>query len=135
MKKLLSASEIAALKLPGLPTTKVAISAMAKREGWYVEEHTGLGGKRRVYALPERFNAEPRRSEREEGAPRLAIAAGRKADAELLGLAAQAVDEWCRETGRTLPPARKGTMINVLYDYMARGGEESDVKTLLQAIG
>lgn len=55
MKKLLSASEIAALKLPDLPTTKVAIAARAERERWYSEETTGLGGTRRVYEVPAKY--------------------------------------------------------------------------------
>lgn len=134
----MSASEIAALKLPGMPTSKVAISAMAKREGWYSEERTGLGGVRRVYELPERFTS-PTTEVEAEVLGRLplvaAIAGGARADVELLALAVQAVEEWCQETGRTLSPGRKGSVIAVLYDYLAKGGGEGDVKTLLEAVG
>ena len=135
MKELLSASEIAALNLPGMPKSKVAIAAMAKREGWHTEERTGLGGVRRVYALPERFSAPVTGAEILSRMPIAAIAGGAKADAELLAVAVQAVEEWCQETGRTLPPGRKGSLIAVLYDYLVKGGGETDVKTLLQAVG
>ncbi|NWK80329.1 LexA family transcriptional regulator [Aquitalea sp. LB_tupeE] len=60
MSNLLSASEIVALQLPGLPTTKVAIAAKAARESWYFEERTGLGGTRKVYALPGQYMPKPR---------------------------------------------------------------------------
>lgn len=54
-KTLLSAAEIASLRLPGLPTTKANVIVRAEKEGWYFEETTGLGGKRRVYELPDRY--------------------------------------------------------------------------------
>ncbi|WP_413672296.1 DNA-binding protein [Massilia cellulosiltytica] len=135
MEDLLSASEIAALNLPGMPKSKVAIAAMAKREGWRTEERTGLGGVRRVYELPERFRSPVTRAEVLGRMPIVAIAGGTKADAELLAMAVQAVEEWCQETGRTLSPGRKGSVIAVLYDYLIKGGGEEDVKTLLQAVG
>lgn len=68
MDKLLSASEIAALRLTGLPTTKVAITAMALREGWYFEEKTGIGGTRRVFEIPSRYLDGQEASERHTAA-------------------------------------------------------------------
>ena len=49
MKEWLSASEIAALGLPGLPVNKRNINVMAQREGWnnrsdLCRERTGRGG-------------------------------------------------------------------------------------------
>lgn len=67
MSNLLSASEIVALQLPGLPTTKVAIAAKAARENWYFEERTGLGGVRKVYALPEQYLPQQQRREVHRG--------------------------------------------------------------------
>lgn len=58
MDKLLSLQEIAERKLPGLPTTKAAIRAVAKRENWYFEEKTGIGGTRRVYEVPMQYLGE-----------------------------------------------------------------------------
>lgn len=54
-KALLSAAEIARLRLPGLPSTKANVISRAEKEDWYFEEMTGLGGKRRVYELPARY--------------------------------------------------------------------------------
>ncbi|MCW3478805.1 DNA-binding protein [Neisseriaceae bacterium JH1-16] len=47
-----SAAELAAMKLPGLPTTKVAFRDKADREQWAFVEKKGIGGTRREYALP-----------------------------------------------------------------------------------
>lgn len=47
-----SAAELAAMRLPSLPTTKGKILAKAEREGWNFVEVTGIGGIRRVYAPP-----------------------------------------------------------------------------------
>ena len=201
-EKLLSASQIAALHLSSLPTSKAGILALARREGWYSEVETGLGGqrhvfevptkyidgrrtgagnffsagelatmhlqlpegreaiaeladreqwpyedvpglrgKRRVYRVPEKYLPPPAPNlvdvhaalPKQPTAP--TIAAGAKANPELLALAVQAVEEWCQETGRTLSPGRKGSVIAVLYDYLAKGGGETEVRALLQAVG
>lgn len=47
-----SAAELAALRLPMLPTTKANVIALADRAGWSSVEATGRGGKRREYAPP-----------------------------------------------------------------------------------
>lgn len=47
-----TASELVALRLPGVPTTKAAVLAKAKREHWPHVEVTGVGGKRWEYAPP-----------------------------------------------------------------------------------
>lgn len=88
-----------------------------------------------MYALPERFGAPITGAEVLGRMPLITIAGGAKADVELLALAVQAVEEWCQETGRTLSPGRKGSVIAVLYDYLVKGGGETDVKTLLEAVG
>lgn len=41
-----SAAELAAMKLPGLPTTERGVRDMAAREGWSFRESKGRGGKR-----------------------------------------------------------------------------------------
>lgn len=47
-----SASELAAMRLICLPTTKGKVLAKAEREGWPFVEQTGVGGTRRAYAPP-----------------------------------------------------------------------------------
>lgn len=59
MRKLYSASEIAGMRLPGLPTSKGAIIARAATENWPFEKRVGRGGTRRVYEVPERYLAQP----------------------------------------------------------------------------
>jgi len=48
-----SAGELAAMRLPGLPTSKVALRTKAEKEAWPSVEATGLGGTRRLYAPPQ----------------------------------------------------------------------------------
>lgn len=45
------ASELAAMKLPNLPTTKVGIGNKAERENWAFIETKGNGGTRREYTF------------------------------------------------------------------------------------
>ena len=47
-----SATELAALRLPGLPTTKVGVRVKAEREDWPFIQKVGTGGPRREYAPP-----------------------------------------------------------------------------------
>lgn len=137
--EMLSASEIAALNIPGIPSTKVAIRAMAEREGWRYEERTGIGGRRRVYELPARFH--PFLPGAKEGGsqplqPGVAgtIAGGRKADPVRLSWAVKALEEWSAENGVAINPDRKGAIIAVLYDYLERGAGEAEVTDLLRVL-
>jgi putative transposase len=52
LKKQYSASELAALKLVGLPSSKANIIAYADRFGWVYKEVSGRGGVRREYTPP-----------------------------------------------------------------------------------
>lgn len=63
MKNLYSATEIAKMKLKGLPNTRANISIRAQKEGWYCEERTGLGGGRRVYEIPAHYLGEEKTEE------------------------------------------------------------------------
>lgn len=142
MRKLLSASEIASLKLPGLPTSKVAIISKAQREGWYFEEATGIGGTRRVYELPAKYL--PQDSSATAGSslepPHVAkvagvIAAGSsKVDQNKLALAIRALDEWERERGVKVSEERRPAVISVLYGYLERG-EAEELEVVLKALG
>jgi hypothetical protein len=135
VRKLLSASEIASLKLPGLPTSKVAIISKAQREGWYFEEATGIGGTRRVYELPAKYVAgtslEPSHAAQVAGT----IAAGSsKVDQNKLALAIRALDEWERERGVKVSEERRPAVISVLYGYLERG-EAEELEVVLKALG
>lgn len=55
VKNLYSATEIARMRLPGLPTSKARIIDRAASEGWSFEERKGVGGTRRMYELPARY--------------------------------------------------------------------------------
>ena len=66
-KNLVSASEIAQMGLPSLPTSRDNIRARADREGWYFEERRGQGGIKRVYAIPEQYLPQPQRGEVHRG--------------------------------------------------------------------
>jgi hypothetical protein len=191
MKKLYSASEIAAMHLPDLPATKARVIDRATGEGWPYEEKKGLGGTRRMYEIPTRYLAERAmlnvrhatnaatevalqygplsktlRLEMQEVAfnenldtnqlmerfkdrlpqpvvaePGVApgkviatIAAGTKVDPAILERIIRIMDEIVVEQGREWVPERKAAFIAVLYDYLAKGADENDVKTLLRAI-
>lgn len=52
VKECYTAAELASLRLPGLPSTKSGIIALADRSRWSCEEIKGRGGKRREYSPP-----------------------------------------------------------------------------------
>lgn len=138
MEDLLSASEIAALKLPALPATKVGIRAFAERDGWYSETRTGVGGTRRVYRLPSKYVP----GAKSQVAPGQAVSAvagaisgGVKANPQLLAMAVRALEEWANEQGISILPERKGAIIAVLYDYLEKGADQGEIKNLLTLVG
>lgn len=136
MRKLLSAREIAALKLPDLPTTKLAIATRAEREGWYSEERTGLGGKRRVYELPRRYLGEGMGTAAppKESKPSGVVEGRAQVDVEMLRVATQALEEWLQEKGLGLPPDRKAAVVAVLYDYLAKGANRDEMLLMIRAM-
>lgn len=164
MRKLFSASEIAGMRLPGLPTSKGAIIARAASENWPFETRVGRGGTRRVYEVPERYLAEPdtgaparsglRVHERlapygeppdgsatpgqatgQHPAPTHAAMAGATvADPQLLTFAIRAFEEWAAARQLVITPERKAAIIALLYDYLVRGAGEKEVETFLQVL-
>jgi hypothetical protein len=138
VEPLRSASEIAALKLPGLPGSKVAIAARAEREGWYCEERTGLGGTRRVYRLPARYQdgqpPEPSGEDKRQ-APHAAVADGRpRIELDLLQMVETVLDEVLQQHDLKLKPERRGAVVAFLYDYASRGGGKDGMRMALQAL-
>ena len=149
MRNFLSASQIAALGLPGLPATKVGIRAFADREGWPYEEKKGVGGTRRVYDVPVKYfpgavvpdedvvPSDGRGSDTSFAIPKVigTIAAGKaRVDVKKLALAMRTLDEWERERGLTINAERRPAVISLLYDFLERN-EGKDMETLLQALG
>jgi hypothetical protein len=140
MKKM-TAAEIAALKLDGLPTSKVGVRALADREGWPYEEVKGVGGTRRMYSVPEKYLAVEGTSLAAPIAAKVigAIAAGSsKVDPVKLELAIRALSEWEVERQVKVAEDRRPAVIAILYDYLQNadvdGGEEA-MAVVLRALG
>lgn len=58
IKEWFSSAELVALRLPGLPTTKAAVTRLAREQGWRMQKVVGQGGERHVY----HFTSLPRRA-------------------------------------------------------------------------
>ena len=130
---MLSASEIAALGLPGMPGSKPAIIARAEREQWYHETVTGRGGERRVYRLPEQYQVEPlvavaRQLSATQGAVPAAV------DVAKLQMVEAVLESILQERGLKLRPDRRGQVVAFLYDYIARGGSRETMSQALDAL-
>lgn len=131
-----TAAEIAAMSIPGLPSTKANVIARAAREHWHYEEQKGVGGTRRVYEIPARYTG----GDDSEVAPAEtkvagAIAAGSsQVDTKKLELAMRALAEWETERGVKVDDERRPAVIAVLYDYL-QSGKEDQVEVLLRALG
>lgn len=78
------------------------------------------------YVLPEKPS---------EGSAPASIAGGRIADPDLLTVAIRAFEEWAAARNLVVAPDRKAAIIAVLYDYLARGAGEKEVRTFLQVVG
>jgi hypothetical protein len=142
-RELYSAADIAAMHLPGLPTTKSNVIARAEKEEWYSEERTGVGGTRRVYEIPVKYLpgeeiSKPTQSKSASlPGSKIAgtIAAGGKVDPELLQLVVQTLEDWAKERRVEIPSDRKAALIAVLYDYASKGANLHEMTRLLQAVG
>lgn len=145
MKKLLSASEVAALNLAGLPRTKVAIAARAEREGWYSETKTGLGGTRRVYEVPARYltaagdesASQPTEADAVQASPVVAgtIQPGPAGvDLALVKFADEVLEQWLQNNGLILKPERRAAVLAVLIDYLSKGASRDDLINMMKAM-
>ncbi len=147
MKKLFTATEIVAMNLPDLPTTKRAIQLRALKEGWQFESKVGLGGTRKVFAIPSQYldgqgvvtaPGEDSVGEAPATAPSQVglhsgpaakgepskkvigtIAGGSaKVDLSLLETAMRALSEWERERHTKVADDRRSAIVAILYDYL-----------------
>jgi hypothetical protein len=130
-----TAAEIAALKLPGLPTSKVGVRALAEREGWSFEERKGVGGTRRVYSLPTRYLIGTSYAAPEVAKVAGAITPGGRADPALLGIAIQAFEEFCESKRIVFTAERKAAVIALLYDYLVKGADPHELESFFKAVG
>lgn len=148
MEKLLSVTEIIALGIPDLPTTKVGMRAFAERAKWEFETATGLGGTKRLYRLPAKYQryvagpAVPQQPETVEPEPTVTpIGMGQgstRVDAERLEIAIRALAEWEQERGVKVADERRAAVIAILYDYAKDVTGEADGKSMavvLRALG
>ena len=139
MRKLYSASEIAAMKLPGLPATKARVIQRATSEGWPYEEMKGVGGTRRMYTVPEKYLPVVAQEGVENSADASvvagAITSGGRADPELLGIAIQAFEEFAASKGVVFLPERKAAVIALLYDYLVKGASPQEVASFFKVVG
>ncbi|AXE33089.1 hypothetical protein [Chromobacterium phragmitis] len=137
VKKLYSASEIAQMRLKGLPTSRDNIRARAESEGWYREEQTGRGGMKWVYEIPPRYIAEGSRSEPLETESNVAgtIVAGSSAiDLQKLQMVETVLEEALRARGLEIDPARRGAVVAFLYDYVMKGGNQEGILMAIKAL-
>ncbi|MBX9267691.1 hypothetical protein [Chromobacterium violaceum] len=135
MRNLYSASEIAAMHLPGLPKSKPALIARAQSEGWYFEERKGLGGTRRVYEIPTRYLGEG--DTLSAGAVTLAgtiVAGSSDIDLSKLQMVETVLDEALRARGLEIAPERRGAVVAFLYDYAMKGGNQDGILMAIKAL-
>ncbi|WP_215782050.1 hypothetical protein [Paludibacterium sp. B53371] len=141
-QKLLSAAEIAALKLPGLPSSKGKVIERAASEGWYFEERKGIGGTRRVYAVPERYLPVQESCNDQADHLQQAIASISQAkptgptqiDLETLRMVETLLDQTLQAKGLSLKPEKRGAVVAFLYDYAVRGGGKEGIEMAVAAL-
>lgn len=129
-KKMYSASEIAAMGLPGMPTSRDNVRIRAEKEHWPAEEQKGVGGTRKVYEIPAHYLDSQTQVVSEDGAAAPAKAAkgsgnvvvldsARKQQERMLEIG-RAVDQWLLESNLVMDLDKKYTLIDLLYKYFER---------------
>ncbi|HZZ06872.1 hypothetical protein [Paraburkholderia sp.] len=157
MEKWLTASEIAKLKLPGLPSSKVAIATRAEREKWPVKPGTGLGGPRNLYQVPDVYI---RMADGAEAVVQLknhvydptagsgemlkaaasyvaeARAQGQMNDAELIREVVLGVENWLERNNAHPDAEKKAALISLLFRYFQTDGslDQAKMDKLLKAV-
>jgi hypothetical protein len=155
VKDWLTASEIAKLRLPGLPSTKVAIASRAEREKWPVKVTTGLGGQRNVYLVPDSYTKAPDGARHAEPAGVYDPAAGSGAmlqaaadyvaqarrqgemsDADLIREVVLGVERWLERNNAHPDAEKKAALISLLFRYFQTDGamDQNKMDELLKAV-
>ncbi|MBI3712630.1 MAG: hypothetical protein HY253_06680 [Burkholderiales bacterium] len=143
-KKKYSAAEIAAMNLPGLPTTKANVLARAEKEAWPYETTVGRGGARKMFEIPSAYQADYKPYENDSqplAKPAAttkvvgAITGGAIVNSKQLATAMRALDEYLKENGLVIDePEVKAKIVAILYKYLQKGAEGEDVQELLQVM-
>lgn len=144
-KNLYSASEIAKMGLPGLPTTRANVHARAESEGWYFETGTGQGGVRRVYEVPARYLAAAdgesagKPTEADAGQASTVVAGAIQpgpagVDLALVRFADEVLEQWLQNNGLILKPERRAAVLAVLIDYLSKGASRDDLINMMKAM-
>lgn len=161
MKKLHTAAEIAAMNIPGLPSTKPGILNRAEKEKWHYETKIGLGGVRKMFEIPVYYlpGYKPYANAPVVTAPKAntpttdaiiesaghapesakgevigAISNGAKIDPAVLEQVVATLDRWLLAKGLTLAPDKYAALVAVLYDYIAKGANSEDLARFLKAV-
>lgn len=123
----MTASEILALQLPGLPRSKSKLLARAEREGWPFEERVVRGGAAKLFQLPSEYLDGAMRV-KAPALPRATVAdeamahARSMEDGDLLQDLVVAVENFFKDNNLEIDAARKGAYISVLYRYFREEG-------------
>lgn len=135
-----SAREIGKMNLPGMPKSKPAIMAKARRECWPSEKRTVFGGMSEVYEIPAHYldgtEAEQPRRPQATAKPAVAgaIAGGQQVDLATLQQVEAVLEEVLQAKGVRLLPERRGAVVAFLYDYATKGAGVERLKAALQAL-
>jgi len=144
VKKLSSASEILEMNLPGLPKTKPALLARAEKEAWYSETKVGLGGVRKMFAIPtaylpeyQPYKVEPMDSLAVNETRNVAgaILDGEQVNTQRLASAIRALDEYLLENNLTIEDAaRKAEIVTFLYKFLEKKVGAGEISELLRLV-
>ncbi len=138
--KMFSAREIGKMNLPGMPKSKPAILAKARRECWPSEKRTVFGGMSEVYEIPAHYldgtEAEQPRRPQATAKPAVAraVAGGQQANLALLQQVDTILEEVLQEKEVKLLPQRRGTVLAFLYDCVTKGVDLERLKAALQVL-
>lgn len=139
-KKMYSCREISEMNLPGMPKSKPAILAKARRECWPSEKRTVFGGMSEVYEIPAHYldgtEAEQPRRPQATAKPAVAraVAGGQQANLALLQQVDTILEEVLQEKEVKLLPQRRGTVLAFLYDCVTKGVDLERLKAALQVL-
>lgn len=141
MTKMFSAAEIAAMKLPDLPTTTRGIQLRAKKEVWHYDTKVGLGGIRKLYEIPAYYlpGYKPFPDEPIQAAPVKQVAGaimnGAIVDSRQLAIAMRALDEHLQENGLEIKePEVRAEIVAILYKQLQKDASGEDIAELLHVI-
>jgi len=142
-EKKYSAAEIAAMKLPGLPTTKAKVLARAEREEWLFETKIGLGGVRKMFVIPPAYMPgyqplpqlpETPRSGTADAIVKSAMEDGVQLNKDRLEHVISFLDNYLEENKIRVDAKKKAELIVAMYNLMKTTENEEDIKKILRLV-